>query len=108
MPTPLTCEAHKTTISAASHNADLRCVTGIKLRPASSHCLPGPLSLQAHMLLLAHLERDAVPIPVALQADLKFVLQKSPVLLEEMFKIASVPRPPYGYGWLVCARDWLC
>mmetsp|Transcript_2646 Transcript_2646/g.4510 ORF Transcript_2646/g.4510 Transcript_2646/m.4510 type:complete len:749 (+) Transcript_2646:96-2342(+) len=59
--------------------------------------------LKAHMLILAHLERDAVPIPAALLADLKFVLQKSPILLEEMFKIASVPRPPYGYGWLTPA-----
>ena len=53
------------------------------------------------MLLLAHLQRDDVHIPANLQADLKFVLQKTPILLEEMLKIALLPRPPYGYGWLV-------
>lgn len=31
----------------------------------------------------------------------RFVLQKSPLLLEEMFRIAMLPRPPTGYGWLV-------
>eukprot|EP00197_Chlamydomonas_leiostraca_P010453 CAMPEP_0202862194 /NCGR_PEP_ID=MMETSP1391-20130828/3321_1 /ASSEMBLY_ACC=CAM_ASM_000867 /TAXON_ID=1034604 /ORGANISM="Chlamydomonas leiostraca, Strain SAG 11-49" /LENGTH=714 /DNA_ID=CAMNT_0049541695 /DNA_START=168 /DNA_END=2313 /DNA_ORIENTATION=+ len=59
--------------------------------------------LKAHMLVLSHLEREGDSIPQALQADLKFVLQKSPLLLEEMFKIATLPRPPHGYGWLAPA-----
>ena len=50
------------------------------------------------MLLLAHLARAEVPR--SLQADLRFVLQKAPLLLEEMVKIANLPRPPAGYGWL--------
>lgn len=53
------------------------------------------------MLLLAHLERERGEIPSNLLADLKFVLQKTPLLLEEMLKIALLPRPPNGYGWLV-------
>jgi translocation protein SEC63 len=53
------------------------------------------------MLLLLHLERETSSIPQLLQPDLKFVLQKCPLLLEEMFKIANLPRPPFGYGWLV-------
>ncbi len=53
------------------------------------------------MLLLLHLERESAAVPAILQSDLKFVLQKCPVLLEEMFKIATLPRPPLGYGWLV-------
>lgn len=52
------------------------------------------------MLLLAHLERES-NIPTNLQQDLKFVLQKTPPLLEEMLKIATLPRPPHGCGWLV-------
>jgi hypothetical protein len=56
------------------------------------------------MLLLLHLERETGSIPQVLQADLKFVLQKCPLLLEEMFKIANLPRPPFGYGWLVSGR----
>ncbi|GFH31320.1 molecular chaperone, partial [Haematococcus lacustris] len=41
--------------------------------------------LKAHMLVLAHLEREVGPAVVApqLQADLKYVLQKTPLLLEE-------------------------
>eukprot|EP00798_Chlamydomonas_sp_ICE-L_P003001 gene3002-13015_t len=52
--------------------------------------------LKAHMLLLSHLERDQASIPAILQADLKFVLQKSMPLLEEMLKIALLTRPPHG------------
>ena len=68
-------------------------------------CLPPscpPSSSQAHLLLLAFLERDESAVPANVQADLKFVLQKSPLLLEEMLKIAAaLPRAPHGYGWLV-------
>jgi translocation protein SEC63 len=50
------------------------------------------------MLLLAHLGRAEVPR--GLQADARFLLQKAPLLLEEMVKIANLPRPPAGFGWL--------
>lgn len=50
------------------------------------------------MLLLAHLSRD--DIPATLAKDLVYVLRKSPQLLEEIIKIAIIPRPPYGAGWL--------
>ena len=53
------------------------------------------------MLLLAYLEREGAEVPAVLQTDLRFVLQKAPLLLEEMIKITIVPRPPIGYGWLV-------
>ncbi len=57
---------------------------------------------QAHLLLLAHLDRETAEVPSVLQPDLKFVLQKTPVLLDEMLKIAAaLPRPPHGYGWMV-------
>lgn len=59
--------------------------------------------LQAHMLFLAHLERLDDEVPAALKPDLAFVLQKTPLLLEEIVKIALLPRPPVGYGWMVSA-----
>lgn len=40
-------------------------------------------------------------LPCTHQADLRFVLTKCPLLLDEMIKIAILPRPPSGYGWLV-------
>lgn len=58
--------------------------------------------LKVHMLLLAFLDRDQ-DIPAALQADLRFVLTKTPLLLDEMMKIAVLPRPPMGYGWMTPA-----
>ncbi|GLC39388.1 hypothetical protein PLESTM_000891300 [Pleodorina starrii] len=59
--------------------------------------------LKAHMLLLAHLDREHDNIPPPLQIDLRFVLTKSPLLLDEMIKIAIMPRPPAGYGWMTPA-----
>ncbi|KAG2441769.1 hypothetical protein HXX76_003382 [Chlamydomonas incerta] len=59
--------------------------------------------LKAHMLLLAHLDREHENIPATLQADLRFVLTKTPLLLDEMMKIAVLPRPPAGYGWMTPA-----
>ncbi|KAF5837295.1 Sec63 Brl domain-containing protein [Dunaliella salina] len=56
--------------------------------------------LKVHMLLLAYLEREGSDVPAVLQSDLRFVLQKSIVLLDELFKIASMPRPPTFNGWL--------
>ena len=50
------------------------------------------------MLLLAYLGRRE--IPDALQSDLRFVLTRSPIFLEEMVKIAQIPRSPTQlYGW---------
>lgn len=53
---------------------------------------------KVHMLLLAYLGRKE--IPDALEKDLKFVLEKSPMFLEEMVKIAQIPRSPQQmFGW---------
>eukprot|EP00878_Enallax_costatus_P024760 GHUV01026445.1.p1 GENE.GHUV01026445.1~~GHUV01026445.1.p1 ORF type:complete len:636 (+),score=256.18 GHUV01026445.1:447-2354(+) len=59
--------------------------------------------VKAHMLLLAHLERMGDDVPAALQADLRYVLAKSPLLLEEMVKIATLPRTQAGTGWMTPA-----
>ena len=51
------------------------------------------------MLLLAHMDRAEVP--AALHKDLEYVLRKSCVFLEEMIKIANIPRhQSQPYGWL--------
>ena len=49
------------------------------------------------MLLLAHLDR--LEVPAILKKDLDFVLKKSVLLLEEMLKVANIPRYT-PYGWL--------
>jgi hypothetical protein len=61
------------------------------------------VEMQAHLLLLAYLERHD-DIPALLRQDLNYVLQKSPLLLEEMIKISFAPKPPHGYGWLVSGQ----
>lgn len=54
--------------------------------------------VKAHMLLLVHLGREEIPDSLA--ADHKYVITKAALLCEEMVKIASLPRPPNGLGWL--------
>ncbi|WIA39826.1 hypothetical protein OEZ86_013276 [Tetradesmus obliquus] len=56
--------------------------------------------VKAHMLLLAHLERLGSQVPPALQADYRYLLAKCPLLLEEMLKIAMLPRTQAGTGWM--------
>ena len=51
------------------------------------------------MLLLAHLDRQ--PIPASLVGDHRFVITKCATLLEEMVKVANLPRlPGQTCGWL--------
>eukprot|EP00879_Flechtneria_rotunda_P003234 GHRR01003457.1.p1 GENE.GHRR01003457.1~~GHRR01003457.1.p1 ORF type:complete len:707 (+),score=247.45 GHRR01003457.1:307-2427(+) len=68
--------------------------------------------VKAHMLLLAHLERLGPEVPAQLQADLKFVRSKSLLLLEEMLKLATIPRTQAGTGWmtpsLACVEMMQC
>ena len=53
---------------------------------------------KVHMLLLAYLGRRE--IPDSLENDLKFVLKKSPIFLEEIVKIAQIPHHPQQmWGW---------
>jgi len=55
--------------------------------------------VKVDMLLMAYFAR--LPVPAELRADLRYVLTKSPFFLEEMLKIANIPRV-YGwpFGWL--------
>ncbi|KAA6421625.1 MAG: translocation SEC63 protein [Trebouxia sp. A1-2] len=53
---------------------------------------------KVHMLLLAYLGRREVP--EALENDLKFVLKKFPIFLEEIVKIAQIPHhAQQQFGW---------
>ena len=54
---------------------------------------------KAHLLYLAHLER--VPVPPALQEHFCSIIRQTPVLMEELMKVACLPRiRPWGYGWM--------
>ena len=57
--------------------------------------------VKVHLLLLAHMAREH--IPALLEKDLSFVLEKAPLMLQEMFKIATFPRIRPNYGWLIPA-----
>lgn len=59
--------------------------------------------VKAHMLIYAHLERVQDQVPQQLTSNLRFVLEKSIPLLQEIFKIACFPRPPIGHGWMTPA-----
>ncbi|KAF8055125.1 ERDJ2A [Scenedesmus sp. PABB004] len=96
-----------------------------EVRKALAPCYPDLLALnnktfwqrkagvvKAHLLLLAHLERMGDDVPPQLQADLKYVRSKVPALLEEMVKLATLPRTASGCGWmtpsLACVEMMQC
>lgn len=54
--------------------------------------------VKVHLLVLAHCSRLEIQAP--LQKDLMFVLEKSPLMLQEMFKISVMQRYRPAYGWL--------
>jgi hypothetical protein len=56
-----------------------RLPSGLRLR-----LCPAP---QAELLLRTYLEREGDEVPAQLKADLKFVLSKAPILLEEIIKV---------------------
>ena len=54
---------------------------------------------KAHLLYLAHLER--IPVPPSLKEDYLAVLKQTPLLTEELMKVACLPRiRPWGFGWM--------
>ncbi|KAK9130910.1 hypothetical protein Sjap_011397 [Stephania japonica] len=59
-----------------------------------------PALVKTELLIQAQLTREAAEIPTALQDDLRHVLELAPRLLEELMKMATIPRPPHGHGWL--------
>ncbi|KAK9161085.1 hypothetical protein Syun_007426 [Stephania yunnanensis] len=59
-----------------------------------------PALVKTELLIQAQLTREAAEISTALQDDLRHVLLLAPRLLEELMKMATIPRPPHGHGWL--------
>ncbi|CAM8908958.1 unnamed protein product [Rhodiola kirilowii] len=59
-----------------------------------------PAQIKAELLLQAHLSRETSSLPSTLAADLKRMLQLAPSLLEELLKMAVLPRTAKGHGWL--------
>eukprot|EP00252_Welwitschia_mirabilis_P009371 TRINITY_DN2193_c0_g1_i1.p1 TRINITY_DN2193_c0_g1~~TRINITY_DN2193_c0_g1_i1.p1 ORF type:complete len:687 (-),score=124.99 TRINITY_DN2193_c0_g1_i1:179-2239(-) len=59
-----------------------------------------PALVKTELLLLAQLTREAAVVPSVLQSDFKHVIQLAPRLLEELMKMAVIPRSSEGFGWL--------
>ncbi|XP_077233018.1 dnaJ / Sec63 Brl domains-containing protein [Tasmannia lanceolata] len=59
-----------------------------------------PSIVKTELLILAHLTRESGSLSSALQGDFKRVLELAPRLLEELLKMAVIPRTPQGHGWL--------
>ncbi|XP_059306006.1 dnaJ protein ERDJ2-like [Lycium ferocissimum] len=59
-----------------------------------------PALVKTELLLQAQLTRETAALSPALQRDFKRVLELAPRLLEELMKMAIIPRPPVGHGWL--------
>ncbi|XP_058107762.1 dnaJ protein ERDJ2-like isoform X1 [Magnolia sinica] len=59
-----------------------------------------PSLVKTELLLLAQLTRESGALSSTLQGDFKHVLELAPRLLEELMKMAVIPRTPQGHGWL--------
>lgn len=59
-----------------------------------------PSLVKTELLIQAHLARESATLHPTLQSDFKFLLGIAPRLLEELVKIAVIPRNPHGHGWL--------
>ncbi|KAK6940365.1 Sec63 domain [Dillenia turbinata] len=59
-----------------------------------------PAVVKTELLIQGHLTRESATLPPTLQADCRRVLELAPRLLEELLKMAVIPRNAQGYGWL--------
>ncbi|MCD7467470.1 DnaJ protein erdj2 [Datura stramonium] len=59
-----------------------------------------PALVKTELLLQAQLTRETAALSPTLQRDFRRVLELAPRLLEELMKMAIIPRPPVGHGWL--------
>ncbi|KAM0948395.1 putative DnaJ domain, Sec63 domain, immunoglobulin E-set, C2 domain superfamily [Dioscorea sansibarensis] len=59
-----------------------------------------PSLVKMELLIQAHLTRESAALSPALMSDFRRMLELAPRLLEELLKIAVLPRNPHGYGWL--------
>ncbi|KAM3217719.1 dnaJ protein ERDJ2 [Capsicum annuum] len=59
-----------------------------------------PALVKTELLLQTQLTHKTASLSPTLQRDFKRVLELAPRLLEELMKMAIIPRPPVGHGWL--------
>ncbi|XP_061997214.1 dnaJ protein ERDJ2A-like [Rosa rugosa] len=59
-----------------------------------------PALVKTELLIQAQLTRETASLSPSLQGDFKHVLELAPRLLEELMKMALVPRNAQGQGWL--------
>lgn len=59
-----------------------------------------PALVKTELLLQTQLTRETAALSPTLQHDFRRVLELAPRLLEELMKMAIIPRPPVGHGWL--------
>ncbi|KAI4377935.1 hypothetical protein MLD38_015488 [Melastoma candidum] len=59
-----------------------------------------PTFVKTELLIQAQLTRESAALSPALAGDFKRVLELAPRLLEELMKMALMPRSPHGFGWL--------
>ncbi|KAF6157582.1 hypothetical protein GIB67_037155 [Kingdonia uniflora] len=77
-------------------NLDLRNIKQEQAKFWKQH----PSIVKSELLILAQLTRETVDLPSTLQEDFKRVLEVAPRLLEELMKMAIIPRTQQGHGWL--------
>ncbi|KAF9664232.1 hypothetical protein SADUNF_Sadunf17G0134700 [Salix dunnii] len=59
-----------------------------------------PALVKTELLIQAQLTRESADLPPALLGDFRRVLELAPRLLEELMKMAVIPRTSQGLGWL--------
>ncbi|KAF9597256.1 hypothetical protein IFM89_016397 [Coptis chinensis] len=59
-----------------------------------------PALVKTELLIQAQLTRESADLPPILHGDFRRVLELAPRLLEELMKMAVIPRTPQGHGWL--------
>ncbi|KAE8124560.1 hypothetical protein FH972_019431 [Carpinus fangiana] len=59
-----------------------------------------PALVKTELLIQAQLTRESAALPPSLQGDFRRVLELAPRLLEELMKMAVIPRNSQGHGWL--------
>ncbi|KAL3688234.1 hypothetical protein R1sor_014543 [Riccia sorocarpa] len=59
-----------------------------------------PAFIKAELLILAHLSRQHEEVLPEIKADFDLVMSIVPRLMEELMKMALMPRTAEGYGWL--------
>ncbi|XP_073016501.1 LOW QUALITY PROTEIN: dnaJ protein ERDJ2-like [Primulina eburnea] len=59
-----------------------------------------PALVKSELLMQAHLTRETAALSPTLHHDLKKMLSLAPRLLEELMKMAIIPRTQQGHGWL--------